>query len=458
MTRKRIKISPVLIAINLLILILIVVFYTTRLVKYYVAENGNDDKDAKILLVDKIIKKQSYVDLTTGLIFDEEKNIYRYKGQVEDNYLLYSGILYRVIAIDNENNIRLVSDKSLTLMYSGLENGFEKSYINKWLNLSDEKHSGIFENTMYEKNDLLSYTYMCDDTIEDLLEITCNENNNEYKITTLSLYDYFEAGGKESYLNNGEAFYLNTLNTEKNNYYISAEGEVGINDKTTKIYGLRPVITINSNALLIDGKGTKDNPYIIEKHDISTLKDLYIGDIIKLSDQNFKVLELLDDKIKVVSVDAITNGENKIEQQFDKSSNRYSAKNSIGTYLNGTYFKSLEESKYIVNSPWYILMPSISDLDYASKYNDKVNANIGMLSISDLFIGDVYNVFTITGGMESSNIINVINEEGKVFGDLVTKKYNVRPSFYLKSNVSITSGKGTIAEPYVLGEINEEKE
>ncbi|NLC97410.1 MAG: hypothetical protein GX675_07600, partial [Erysipelotrichaceae bacterium] len=64
MSRRRIKISPVLSAINILVIVLIIVFYTTRLVKYYLAENGKKDENTKTLLVDAIIKKQSYVDLT----------------------------------------------------------------------------------------------------------------------------------------------------------------------------------------------------------------------------------------------------------------------------------------------------------------------------------------------------------------------------------------------------------
>ena len=136
----------------------------------------------------------------------------------------------------------------------------------------------------------------------------------------------------------------------------------------------------------------------------------------------------------------------------------YSSDNTIGTYLNNTYFKTIEESKNIVNSSWYIGSSSISNLSYTAKYNTKVSAKIGMLSLGDLFVGDVKNVLTISRGIGSSTIINVINEEGSVFGDFVTSKYNVRPSFYLKSDMVVKSGKGTESEPYVLGVANETEE
>ena len=140
MTRRRLKITPVLVTLNVLVLLLIVAFYGTRMIKYYLKENGkSNDKDNTVLLVDTVLKKQSYVDLTKGLIFDEEKSEYRYLGDVDDNYLEYSGIVYRIIGIDKDNNIKVISDKSVTMMYSGLEKGYDKSYVNKWLEENDKE-------------------------------------------------------------------------------------------------------------------------------------------------------------------------------------------------------------------------------------------------------------------------------------------------------------------------------
>ena len=128
--RKVLKITPILIVLNVLILLFIVGFYTTRLIKYYIAENGGfgEDEDKTVILAEEIIKKQSRLDETKGLVYDSDNNIYRYKGEVDDNYIYYSGMIYRIIAIDNEGNIRAVSQNNVTLLYSGLEKGFKDSY------------------------------------------------------------------------------------------------------------------------------------------------------------------------------------------------------------------------------------------------------------------------------------------------------------------------------------------
>ena len=77
---------------------------------------------------------------------------------------------------------------------------------------------------------------------------------------------------------------------------------------------------------------------------------------------------------------------------------------------------------------------------------------IGMLNISDNFIGDVKNVFTLTRGIESDLIINVIKENGTVFGDNISSKYNVRIAFNLKNDLKIKNGTGTLNNPFILGE------
>ncbi len=456
--RGRLKISSVLIALNILVLVLIVIFYGFRLVKYYIKENNTNALSGETYMYDVITGKRSYVDLNNGLVFSEEDNVYRYKGEVNDNYLLYSGILYRIVAIDNENNIRLISDSSVTLMYSGLEKGFKDSYVNKWLNKSEIENSGKYESNMFASDTTLSNTYLCNDVIDDVTKITCENNTNDTKMSILSLYDYKEAGGKSSYLNNKENYYLSTLNSSNANYYVNSDGEIGLSKITTKIYGLRPVITLNENTLYLSGKGTKDDPYIIESHDIKKLSDVYVGDTIKYSNNTFKVTQIEDGKVKVVSSNILVDGDKSIEKTFGGSSNKYSEnKNTIGNYLNNSYYNSLEKNNYIVKSDWYIGQLLMSDLDYSKIYDTKVSANIGMLGLSELFVGEGVNTLTITRGIESNIVIDVINKSGSVFGDLVSSLYNVRPSFCLNGDIEISSGNGKTDNPYILGELNETK-
>lgn len=458
MTRRRLKITPVLVTLNVLVLLLIVAFYGTRMIKYYLKENGkSNDKDNTVLLVDTVLKKQSYVDLTKGLIFDEEKNEYRYLGEVDDNYLEYSGILYRIIGIDKEKNIKVISDKSVTMMYSGLEKGYDKSYVNKWLNYDkDVSGSGVYENNIKESVNYLSSTYYCEDIIDDIKNITCDKNTTNYKISLLSLYDYYKAGGKSSFLNNGETFYLGTLNKDNHNYYITSDGEVSINEISTKTYAVRPVITIISSSVLLGGKGTKDDPYRILEIKPSTLEDTTINTYVSFSNQVFKVIDNSTDATKVALNGVIKENDIDVVKSFGGKNNKYSnSKNTVGYYLNNTYLKTLD-SKNIIKSNWYIGALSLDNLDYSNEKNTKVNLSVGMLSLGDMFVGDINNVLTLSRGIESDQIINVINKEGNFYGDFITSKYNLRPALYLNNELKITGGNGTFDAPYELG-VSDEK-
>ena len=457
MTKRRLKIRPVLITLNVSLLIIIALFYTFRLVKYYLKENGHKDADTTTLLVDELIKKQSYVDQTKGLVHDKNASIYRYIGKVEDNYLEYSGILFRIVGIDKDNNIKAISDSNLTLMYSGLEKGFDKSYVYKWLNKSDEKYSGIFENNMDSTDKYLTNTYLCDDVVSDLKNINCEKNNNALKITLLSLYDYASAGGKESYLNNGESYYLSTIDDKNNNYFINTTGDVGLNKISSKIYGVRPVITIKNDVALMHGDGSKTSPYAVIEKSISKLSDVYVSKYINYSGNTYRVIST-GENVKIALSDNIKDGDKYLEKIFGGKNNIYSTtKKTIGEYLNNTYYKFIKNNDLIVKSSYGIGSNTLDNLDYTAVYSKTNTFNIGMLTLGDMFISDTKNVLTMNRGIESSMIINVINKDGNVFGDLIASKYEVRPTMYLKGDINIVSGDGSIDSPYELGVNNEEK-
>ena len=341
--------------------------------------------------------------------------------------------------------------------FYSLEKGYDKSYVNKWLNYDkDVPGSGVYENNIKESVNYLSSTYYCEDIIDDIKNINCDKNSTNYKISLLSLYDYYKAGGKSSFLNNGETFYLGTLNKDNHNYYITSDGEVSINEISTKTYAVRPVITIISSSVLLGGKGTKDDPYRILEIKPSTLEDTTINTYVSFSNQVFKVIDNSTDATKVALNGVIKENDIDVVKSFGGKNNKYSnSKNTVGYYLNNTYLKTLD-SKNIIKSNWYIGALSLDNLDYSNEKNTKVNLSVGMLSLGDMFVGDINNVLTLSRGIESDQIINVINKEGNFYGDFITSKYNLRPALYLNNELKITGGNGTFDAPYELG-VSDEK-
>ena len=334
-------------------------------------------------------------------------------------------------------------------MYAGLEKGYDESYVNKWLNSSESKNSGVFERNLFN-TELLFNTTVCNDKIDDITNITCDEENKENKFGLLSLYDYAKSGGKSGFINNGEDFLLSSLNGNDKYYYITSEGEVSISELTTRASGVRPVITISGDVNLLKGTGTKTSPYKIEEHEVKKLEDVYAGSIIEFSDSKYIVVDRTENSVKVALTDSLKNEEEPIMRSFGGSDSSYSNnKNTIGQYLNNDYYKSLKNNDLIVK--WYIGKLSLDNLDYSNIYSSKVSLNIGMLTLGDMYVNDIKNVFTILRGIEEDKIIYVINKDGNFYGDFISSKYEIRPSFYLKGDVSIGSGEGTLDKPYKLG-------
>ena len=449
-TKKVLKITPVLVTLNVLVLLIIVGFYTGRLIKYYLKEHGNKVEDTT-LLVDNIKKHQSMLDETKGLVLNEETGVYSYKGEVNDNYLLYSGMMFRIVSVDKNDNIKAISEDNVTLLYPGFEKGYGKSYVNKWLNSSDEENSGIFENNLVNAGGLLEKTSFCTDIIDDLTKIECKDINSDYKVSLLSLYDYKLAGGKSSYLNNGKMFHLGSLNSSNLNYYVTEDGEISLNQKSSRAITIRPVITINSGTEVIKGTGKNKDPYIIETHEINTLGDVYVNSIIKIDDEKYKVIEVQEDKVKLAGTSVVKDKDGNLSIAFSNKISAYQDNTIVGKYLNGTFLDSLSVKDSVVSSDWYNAGLTLADLDYTGVRKSKGTAKIGMLTIGDMYVNEVTNVFTTLRGMEASNIINVINDNGYLYADSISSKYNVRAAFYLKSDLEIKSGSGSMDDPYELG-------
>jgi len=455
--RRVLKITPILITLNILVLFVIISFYTFRLIKYYKLEHANKGEGAT-LLVDDIKKKRSYLDETKGLVFYEEDNSYIYKGEVEDNYLSYSGLIYRIIGIDKDNNIRAVSEENVTLMYSGFEKGYKDSYVNKWLNASDEKYSGVFENTLVNSKSILAKTYLCSDVVDDMENITCKDNKNENKIALLSLYDYKEAGGKSSFLNNGNTFNLGTLNKDFNDYYVTEDGDIALQQKQNRAILIRPVITIDSGCEKISGDGTKNKPYVIEKHDIKTLGDAYVGSYIKLKDGNYRIINILENSVLIAKSGVLMNeDESKMSIKFGGTDNIYNTSTGVGKYLNNTYLDSFELKDSTVKGEFYVGVINLNSSDYSLLKEKSVKAKVGMLTMGDMFVNANNNVLTTFRGIEAPNIIYAISESGAFFGDTISSKYNVSPAVYVKDDLKITAGSGTIDKPFEIGVESEGK-
>lgn len=223
-----------------------IIFYGTRFIRLYLQNN----KKEEIKVLADNIKDNNEGNL---------KNInsdYYFTGKEVNNYVKYSNILFRIIKINKDNSITLISDKPITSLAKGDNNDYKTSYINNWLNNQDKENTGILEKNLNNPNKYLTYTNACNDKIDNTKNITCKSTLADTLITLPSLYDYINTGDTKSFMNNETYYYLLNTNKDNKTWYINDNGGVTTSDNTD-ILGIKPVITLKSTNKLINGDGNK---------------------------------------------------------------------------------------------------------------------------------------------------------------------------------------------------------
>ena len=160
--------------------------------------------------------------------------------------------------------------------------------------------------------------------------------------------------------------------------------------------------------------------------------------------ENYKSLKIISTK---VFDDVSYNNDEKIGN-YDES--------YINTFANGSYFDQLDEDtqKLILKAKWNIGEVHGNTYENA-KEEEKSNtyfAYIGLANISDyLYLKEESFIYG-----DNSLLLNKTNGTVNILGDNVTegendKNYHFVPCLYLRGDVSITSGDGSIDDPYELG-------
>lgn len=439
-------IAKIFIIVSVLFIATLCGIYGYRLVHYYRLENPKVGKER--LLWTTITDLNHVVSSGDGL-YKEEKEYY-YKGAVDNNYIFYSGILWRIVKVDENNNIVAISDDILTSMVLGYEsNAFQGSYGYEWLN-------NKFYNQLSNAEEYLVESSYCSDAILESNHIRCTKKETS-KVSMMSVYEYLKASGSKSYLNNGKTFWTVSPNEEYKTWFVNQNGLVSnesVLGESYHSYGIRPVITIKGSIKILSGTGTKNEPYRIETSKGSALKEQTIGSYISYNDQTWRIVEINDLGVKIALNGYLKVKEEELTRAFSKDSNLYSIKSTdnIGYYLNSTYYNSLSNKEYLVEYPWRnYYYNSIEKYHYNGKSADIVETEVGLLQVADLFIDDFSDYALMNPAGESDGTVFTVLKDGRLYANAVTEPLKIRPAVVLKINLNISSGSGTEEDPFEIG-------
>ena len=439
------KVSNIFIIINVLFLASCILFYGARLIHYYKLEHPKIEPRDNLF---KLVTLDKNVILTGDGLYKEEGK-YVYKGIDVDNYIYYSGRIFRILSIDKDGNLKLIADLPQTSLVYGIEKDYVSSYVREWLNSEDKGIKSFYESL--SNTDILIDTKTCIDVVTPT-KISCNKFIMD-KVGLLSIYEYNLAGGEKSYLNIDEYWWSSNIDDENSAWYFYSKG---VNNNVNAgdfyyAYGVRPTITIQGDILVYSGDGKKDSPYVISSSNTNVLNKKYVGEYVSFSDYTWRIIETDDEYVKLVMDGFIQVNDKDYITKFGKK-NLFDATSDIGYYLNNTFYKSLNDKESIIkfdfNNGRY---DKSYKYDYTKITEYKEKAYVGLLQLSELFITDFEGYFLSTRTITTENTIYQVLENGIIYAGYLTDELKVRPTIYIKADLIIESGKGTKKDPYKMG-------
>ena len=233
---------------------------------------------------------------------DDYSTTYYFRGNVNNNYVRFANLDWRIIRINGNNTVKLIladniedTLKSFSSNDSVGDNFIEKgdfssstalSTLKEWYSDNLSKYDRYIANTKfcidnnsyinengykyyysYVKNQIdKDYSLMCDSSIDLKIGLisasealfagaTLDSENSEY---------YLYSSDSQSSTWTLSAAYLNESNNDVNIFSISPNGQLESKFTSTTANYLRPVISLNS-TITATGNGTLDDPYIIEE-------------------------------------------------------------------------------------------------------------------------------------------------------------------------------------------------
>ena len=412
--------------ISILFIIGCFIFYGYRTYHYY---HLTHDVVKNVTLKEKLTSLNNITFQNDGLY--EKTGYFYYKGIEVNNYVYYSGRLFRII--DISNGIRMIEEETETNLVWSYDKTYSSSYVREWLN--------DYLKTLKDYDNYLEKYNWCNEPI-DFDNYKCSTIINDY-VGLINTNDYLQAGGKNSYLNNETYFWTINQDYDGNVFYINNEGNINnISKKEDQYfsYGIRPVITLKDSVSLVSGTGTSDDPFVIEYLGNALLKDNSIGSYVTYYGDSYRIFNI-DDK----GISLIYDGVMEIEKKYT----------DVYKYLNSELIKKYNKEDLVKNSY------SAKEYSYNNKYvmnsTSKTKEDyITIPGVGDLFLNE-YNEYWLNDYSDSTlGLYYILDENNMFFADLSSNSHFIRPIIKLNLDMVVSQGNGTREDPLIVGEVGDD--
>ena len=434
--------------ISLVCMIGMGIYFGYRSLYYYSMQNRQYEENSKLLNGFIIQNNQIVQEEQEGLHHDTDG--YFFRGNVTNNYVWFANRMFRVVRINEDGSVRLVTDTNAAIYPWGNPVAFRDSNLYYWLNKTDWESSGYYYHTLPNVEDFLVKTNYREDVLEESGIREVEETSSEY-VSLITIKDYVlsMSGGKNSYLSNGKMFFLLGINSDNKNLYVEEDGSI-LPCETTEGFGIRPVITMKPDTPISGGEGTKENPYIITQNE----KTNYVASYVKLGDDIWRVFGQNADSLSLHLNGYIQANGEEILKNYSQTNSIYDIMDeaNVGWYLNNEYLGNLPYKDIL--QPFNSLIGEISDdkgYQYSTIYGGQVTSQVGLLNVFDPVFNDELSDFFRVNNTSPIGSMEYVTYSNGLLGEADVREYkHIVPVVHIKTD-QIKSGDGTKDNPYLVG-------
>ena len=403
--RKMKKWEKIFCLISILFILGCIGFYGFRLIKYYKVFNPkSSEKGESGLLSVEIPKSSPLVTEGSGLYM--LNGSYVYKGNVENNYIKYSGLLFRIVKINYGSTTWIALDSKINILAYG-DSNYKDSDINKYLN-------DIFVNAL-NKDHLEKMTICLDEKKELSEQKKCKKETDVYS-TIPDAATYLNTVNESTYLNPDESLmYLRDKLSADLGNVIANNTQISYVDGKES-YDIRPIISLSYDTKILGGSGTKDDPYIVDKETTN------LGKTVKVGEYEWIVINDTKDTL-TLALNGTLDTLKPYGDSFDTTN-----ENSIAYYLNNEFYESLSFKDDILDTEWEVGKYAY---DYTEIAKDKVTAKVGLLSIKDFKMDSFDNQYLLLNKASDDEVYAVDKNMYKVDKNM---SKSVRPVIRIKAS------------------------
>ena len=425
---------------------------TSKVGKYEVTYTISDS------LNNKTIKKR-IVNVTQTLNNIVETNTDKtniYKGMNEENYIILDGITFKIVGINPDKSVKIVSSEPLgAVNYDG---------IDSWLN------DNFYEKLSDSAKEYIVKSKWCVDQVSNTSNYKeCNKYSKKKYSYILSVSDYNNAKDKDDTTNLDNSNPVWTSNSKATNkYYVNSYFDLadgGLQEfkefNKEEIFNIKPALNIKKDSIVISGDGSSSNPYRLKgnknkNRQGSKISNVKTGTYILYSGYVWRVIGKDEDSTtEVIMIDTLAGDNGSYYSKYSDKIDYYNPKNKNSLAYNIVN----KATSYIKTN--YFVKKDIQINEYKDKvlYNKSTSKNNYNLKLREISLFDLYSPITNSSAsswyqeMSKSDKKSYINNyiSGTITMDFdVSNEYSVRLVGYLNKDVVIKDGKGTIDEPYTI--------